>query len=439
MIAVVFVPLWVGLGPETAAAAGTFRLSQITTSTTQFCLTEPATLNADGTRIAFASDCDLRGGNPGTGTPGIFLFNTATSTLTQVTTCQSKSPAALNADGTRIAFASSCNRTGDNPDGNSEIFLFNVTTSTLTQITTTSGCNNGGASTSLNADGTRIAFASSCNLTGDNPGGNFEIFLFNVTTNTLTQITTTTSTTNNCVNDSPLLSADGTRIVFESTCNLTGGTPDGDEIFIFDTSTSAFTEVLPPKAGCGFSLPRINADGTRITFVACNSDGIREIFLFDTTTTTLTQITNSPSCDNGGPTLNADGTRIVFESTCNLTGGSPDGDEIFIFDTATRTFTQVTTTGANSCSYAPWGINADGTRIAFASSCDLTGGNPGGYEQNFLASQSSAPAQAATSGCQIATGVPGMHGWLMFLPIAALLWRQRYQRTGNAHRRRNGM
>jgi hypothetical protein len=48
-------------------------------------------------------------------------------------------------------------------------------TNTPTQITTTSGCENGFPS--LNADGARLAFASECDLTGQNADGNSEVFL----------------------------------------------------------------------------------------------------------------------------------------------------------------------------------------------------------------------------------------------------------------------
>jgi len=143
--------------------------------------------------------------------------------ITNTITGDGRSPS-INADGTRIAFVSDADLTGENPDGNREIFLFDTTTATFTQITDTTEFRAGlplSFSPSINADGTRIAFVSSADLTGGNPDGNREIFLFDTTTTTFTQITDTTPGRS----FSPSINADGTRIAFHSSADLTGGEP----------------------------------------------------------------------------------------------------------------------------------------------------------------------------------------------------------------------
>ena len=97
----------------------------------------------------------------------------------------------INADGTRIAFQTTADLTGKNADGNLEIFLFDTTTSEFTQITRTTGGDTANSNASINANGTRIAFESNRNLTGENADGDREIFLFDTTTRTFTQITNT--------------------------------------------------------------------------------------------------------------------------------------------------------------------------------------------------------------------------------------------------------
>lgn len=99
---------------------------------------------------------------------------------------------------------------------------------------------------------------------------------------------------------------------------------------------------------------------------------------------TVTQITSATQGFSEVPSINADGTRIAFQSTANLTGSNAEGNfESFLFDTTTDTFTQITsTTGSFSGDVS---INADGTRIAFVSDADLTGGNPDGNDEIFLA------------------------------------------------------
>ncbi len=81
---------------------------------------------------------------------------------------------------------------------------------------------------------------------------------------------------------------------------------------------------------------------------------------------TLTQITNTNVDFSSRPSINADGTRIAFHSFADLTGGNPDGNtEIFLFDTNSNTFTQITNTTSGSNDLPS--INVNGTRIAFRS------------------------------------------------------------------------
>src|SRR5205085_5596552 len=99
-------------------------------------------------------------------------------------------------------------------------------TSSFTQITTTGGGAN--RQPSISGAGTRIAFASDRNLAANNADANFEIFLFDTGTSAFTQITNTTGGSN----DRPSINADGTRIAFTSDRDLTGTNLDGNtEIF----------------------------------------------------------------------------------------------------------------------------------------------------------------------------------------------------------------
>jgi len=56
-----------------------------------------------------------------------------------------------------------------------------------------------------------------------------------------------------------------------------------------------------------------------------------EIYLFDTTTGIFTQITDEPAGFSSQPSINADGTRIAFQSTADINGGNPDmNSEIYL-------------------------------------------------------------------------------------------------------------
>jgi Tol biopolymer transport system component len=283
-----------------------------------------------------------------------------------------------------LPFRSTNDLTGGNSDGSFEIYLFDATTIMFTQLTATTG--NHTDEPTISADGTRIAFFSNQDLTGGNADGNFEIFLFDTTSMTITQVTQTTGGDNLFHS----INADGTRIAFDSFSDITGGNADlNTEIFLFDASMPTFTQMTATTGGGNFS-PAMNADGTRIAFVSernitgGNPDANFEIFLFDTNTMTFTQVTHTSGGENLSPSLNADGTRIAFRSDRDLTLSNPDGNfEIFLFDTQTQTFTQVTDTvgGDNN---AP-ALSADGARIAFSSNADVTGGNPDTNTEIFLA------------------------------------------------------
>jgi len=396
--------------PQMVRAQLACTLAQIT-NTSMDSNFEPS-INAAGTRIAFISDANLTGGNLD-GNREIFLYETTTvnpdGTLggfTQIThtDASSNEEPAISADGTRIAFVSSANLTGGNPDGNFEIFLFVTTTvnpdGTLggfTQITNTIGSTSN-EEPAISADGTRIAFRSRANLTGGNADGNREIFLFDAISG-FTQITQTINGTNR----EPAISADGTRIAFVSNRDLTGGNADlSSEIFLFNTATMGFTQITNTPPGSNNAQPAISADGTRIAFVS-NRDLVpggttdlgSGIFLFDATTVNadgtlgaFSQITYTTDVAgfNGQPSINADGGRIAFVSNRDLVpGGNADLSlEIFLFDAAASSFTQITS-ATDGFSLDP-SITASGARIAFDSGDNLTGQNADRNDEIFLAS-----------------------------------------------------
>lgn len=374
--------LLIGIWPQTAlaqAAACTFTQITNTRDDGDF---SPSAISGDGTRIAFVSDRDLTGSNAD-GNDEIFLFDTSTSAFTQITNTvtsagsfRNNSDPSINADGTRIAFVSSHDLTGAGTAGiNGEIFLFDTNTGAFTQITNTDGQPNSGPS--INADGTRIAFVSFADLAPGDPGndeddgsGNGEIFLFDTITGAFTQITDTMDDQNMA----PSINADGTRIAFQSNARLTGGGGGTDNVFLFDATTRALIRIPTTDDSDSF-FPSISADGTRIAFESStdttgeNPEGNREIFVFDTITSAFIQITKTTEGFNSDASINADGTRITF-------GGS-------LFDTGTSTFIDIPGTTAADSS-----INDDGTRIPFLSNRDLAPGDPGNADGNteiFLA------------------------------------------------------
>jgi Tol biopolymer transport system component len=296
---------------------------------------------------------------------------------------------AVSGNGLFVAFESTSDITIANADGNSEIFLLNRTSGVITQITNTVA-GEISASPAINAAGTMIAFESDADLVPavGNADGNTEVFLFNTTTSAFTQVTNTIGATN----DNVSISGDGTLIVFESDADLVPavGNADGNtEIFIFNTTTSAFTQITNTIGGAINNAPFISADGTRVVFSSDadlvpapggpgNADGSQEIFLFTIATPTFTQVTNTAAgALNDNPKINASGTIIAFESDADLVLGSNAdlNTEIFMVNTSATPFifTQITNTIAGELNANP-AINGAGTRVTFTSDGDLVVG-----------------------------------------------------------------
>jgi hypothetical protein len=99
----------------------------------------------------------------------------------------------------------------------------------FTQVTDSADTDNGGPS--ISSDGTRLVFTSRADLTGDNPDGNREVFLFDAATDITTQITDSVGGT---FTDA-VISGDGTRILFTSGSDIVGENPDGNiEVYFAD-------------------------------------------------------------------------------------------------------------------------------------------------------------------------------------------------------------
>jgi Tol biopolymer transport system component len=283
--------------------------------------------SADGTRTVFASVGNLTGENAD-GNSEIFLYNNADKALSQITgtTGSDHFAPAISADGMRIAFLANQKPTGGPGDSLTVLILLDLAAGSRTEIarTTPSSSISG---VSLNGDGTTLAFAANLDLTGANGDGTTEIFLWAAAALGFTQLTDAVGNETNAGNSfSPAISADGTRVVFNSVANLTGENPGGNfELFLFDSRVGTVTQLTHTTGDSGlYTDSSVSADGTNIVFegnkdlLTGNIDNVRdgndsEIFLIDASTRALTQFTNSNGT-SASPKISADGTHIAFIS-----------------------------------------------------------------------------------------------------------------------------
>jgi Tol biopolymer transport system component len=346
-------------------------------------------LNADGTVVAFCSDSDLLNEGKPDGQWKIWLYDTKTTTYTRVTSAShtnrdSWSPS-LSADGTVVAFDSDSDLLSEGrSDDVNEIWLYDSATMTFTRITTASHSKRDSTEASLSADGTVIAFRSDSDFMGEGiTDAQWEIWLYDTETLTYTRVTTASDSQRN--SDDPNLSGDGTVIAFRSNSDLLneGRPADVNEIWLYNTESLTYTRVTSASHTDRDSRwPSLNWDGTVVAFDSNSdfldegiSDDVYEIWLYDTVAMTYTRITQAshPNRFSRHPSLSDDGTVVAFWSDSDLLyEGRPDDIyEIWLYDTATMTFTRVTSAShPNRDSFYP-SLDSDGTVVAFSSDSDL--------------------------------------------------------------------
>src|SRR5688572_9712225 len=146
-------------------------IRRVTTTSEEVINLNPS-LSGDGRIVAFETTGNLTGVGSGHGfrairadlAPGITSFK-------QIGISRAVAPA-VSQDGSSIAFASTEDLVGTNPDRNSEIFLYDgafviqITNTTPADITTR--LRDGNFQPSITDDGSIIAFSSNRNLTGIN-------------------------------------------------------------------------------------------------------------------------------------------------------------------------------------------------------------------------------------------------------------------------------
>lgn len=187
-----------------------------------------------------------------------------------------------------------------------------------------------------------------------------------------------TVTSEEGINLNPSISGDGLTLAFESTEDV--ARVGGSERFRalrarLDASPTSFTQMAATRAPAS----AISQTGAIIAFAALddplgtNADGNSEIFFFDAATSSLRQVTNTSPGDtalrarNGNfqPSISDDGRFIAFASNRDLTNANPDFNfEIFLYDSLTQTFTQVTNTSGIIGSVDAK-ISGNSARIAF--------------------------------------------------------------------------
>ena len=265
--------------------------------------TADPSISADGSKVAFTSDFLDLIPNDTNGNSDIFVKNFATGAIERANTTADGAPAeagspltlpemvaggaSLSADGTKIAFWSvspdlvpdDTNGTSDK-DGN-DIFVKDLVTGAITRASTTAS---GGQTVdtpllqtpSLSAGGSIVAFISNASdLVQGDTNGNSDIFVKDLTTGAVVRANTAADGAqgNGYYNRFPVLSADGTKIVFTSDAGnlVPDDTNNKEDVFVKDLLTGTIVRANTAADGSQanglyISGASISANGTKVAF-----------------------------------------------------------------------------------------------------------------------------------------------------------------------------
>ncbi|HJU57023.1 MAG TPA: lamin tail domain-containing protein, partial [Pyrinomonadaceae bacterium] len=318
------------------------------TNTTAEGLNLNPSLSGNGRRIAFESTEDVAGAGGGAFFRGIRADISRTpAAFVQMAGARAPAPG-ISQDGSVIAFAAKENPLGTNADGNSEIFLYNG--AGLRQITSTTPndisrrATDGNFQPSLSDDGRYIAFSSNRNLTGQNADANFEIFVFDVTANSFSQLT---NTAGGYGATDAKISGNGSRIAYIKDSSVL---PAVQRDLMLQDRTGNVTRLAADNVTNLAMTPgrAISDDGARVVFAGDTAANASEVFLYDARTNSARALTSLGARETEVPlnaTLSGDGTRIAFATrrTVPALGGNGDRSiELYTYDIPTGQFAVVT-------------------------------------------------------------------------------------------------
>lgn len=279
-------------------------------------------VNDDASLIAFISTRNFTGANGEENpNPEVFIYNRTTNVFAQITNTQgififNQNPS-LSGSGSVLAFISNANipsngGAGNNSDGNAEIYLANINVGAtslinIRQITSTTAARPGDTvnllspGRRLSRNGNLLAFESTATFSGAENEDTLGLFVYNVTTNTFTQVALRATPPFSDLLRFPTFTGDDSTLIFTSALNFRadgtapatvdeGLNPNNrPEIFAVPvanlTSFTRLTEFPDVFVGTSALQPMPSDTGRRITFSmggaelgGGNTDGSVEAF-----------------------------------------------------------------------------------------------------------------------------------------------------------------
>lgn len=382
-----------------------------------------ADISVDGNWITFVSGATNLVPGDSNGTSDIFAYNVATGAITLVSVDSQGYQAnhgsdwpVVSSNGSVVAYQSVATNLvpGDTNDGGyagngwsgTDVFMFDMASSTTTRVSVDSHGGQANAESyapSISADGGTIVYRSNAtNLVSGDTNGGSDVFAYDVATGTTTRVSVSSSGQQaDGVSYSPVISADGDTVVFESSAaNLvTGDTNGRTDVFAHNLVTGVTTRVSVNGSGGqanGDSLnPSVSADGEVIAYESMSTNlagGLPGGFVYNVTTGTVTRFAGNEMYGElyVFPEISADGSTIVFESLSeDLVPNDTNGEsDVFAYDIASGQTLLVSV--ASSGTEADWystvaSVSGDGSRVVYHSyATNLVSNDTNGVYDVFL-------------------------------------------------------
>ena len=392
-----------------------------------------ASFSGDGNTVVYSSEATNLVAGDTNGAYDIFATNLTTGVTTRVSTAtggtQADGPlfgtygSDVSYDGTQVIFTSfSANLVAGDTNASADVFLKDLNTGVTTLVSSngTLGSRDSGlgfaSALAFTADSSKFVFSSDAtNLVAGDTNGCGDIFEKDLVSGNLTLISTNVSgVAGNGYSYNPSISADGTKLVFESgSTNLVAGSaPFTNAVFVKDLTTGEVTLVTSQNTGYPkvtyFFNPVISADGTKVAFqtpetlTANDHNNGFDIYVMDIATGVKTLVTiNDAGVQNadvirGGSGFDVrfspDGNALLFHNHTNnlVTGDTNDATDLFVKDITPASGID---TVQSSVSYA---LGANLENLILTGVADLTG--TGNVLNNVLTGNSGKNTLSGASG-----------------------------------------
>lgn len=297
----------------------------------------------------------------------------------------------LSDDGRFITFESNAtNLFPNDTNGQTDTFVYDRLNKKLELITLApdgTQANGSSSSGSISGNGNYVVYASFAdNLVAGDTNKQRDIFLYDRIAKTTQLVSVASNGTQ--ANGLSLFSAiddDGKYVAYESTAtNLVSGDTNGlTDIFLFDTTNKTTTRINVAADGTqanGVStLGSISDDGNLISFtseasnlVAGDTNGKSDVFVYDRKKNTIELVSTGGNGNSSSGLISGNGLYVVYESDANnlVTGDTNGKKDIFVYDRVNKTTERIDVAGNGTQSNGDSrhaSISDDGNYIAFLS------------------------------------------------------------------------